>query len=234
MTIPRMASQLSAKNTSHSPPVCRCAIHSARKRMEYNTMQTTILLITSINMRCKFHLRGCSLSKVTKRTDTQMLHANMPYVYKPKEAVTDYAFTTENTVMKAKQTDEIATMQTMEDTYTLYGTYEPTTATAQDPFYYVNTSGSLSLGNNGTVTVGAFRWIMRVESKFGKSSNAAYTRTISFFDGENDETTDIKNAQWSMVDGQSGIWYTLDGRKLDGKPSRAGVYIYNGKKVVIK
>ena len=163
-----------------------------------------------------------------------MLHANMPYVYKPKEAVTDYAFTTENTVMKAKQTDEIATMQTMEDTYTLYGTYEPTLATAQDPFYYVNTSGSLSLGNNGTVTVGAFRWIMRVESKYGQSSNAAYTRTISFFDGENDETTDIKNAQWSMVDGQSGIWYTLDGRKLDGKPSRAGVYIYNGKKVVIK
>jgi hypothetical protein len=29
-------------------------------------------------------------------------------------------------------------------------------------------------------------------------------------------------------------WYTVDGRKLDGKPSRAGVYIYNGKKQVIK
>ena len=82
------------------------------------------------------------------------------------------------------------------------------------------------------MTVGAFRWIMRVESKFG--NKPAYVRQIIIFDGESDETTDIQKAQWSIADGQSGIWYTLDGRKLDGKPSRAGVYIYNDKKVVIK
>ena len=29
-------------------------------------------------------------------------------------------------------------------------------------------------------------------------------------------------------------WYTLDGRKLSGKPTRKGIYIFNGKKVVIK
>ena len=29
-------------------------------------------------------------------------------------------------------------------------------------------------------------------------------------------------------------WYSLDGRKLDGRPTRGGVYINNGKKVVIK
>ena len=29
-------------------------------------------------------------------------------------------------------------------------------------------------------------------------------------------------------------WYTLDGRKLDAKPTRKGMYILNGKKVVIK
>ena len=29
-------------------------------------------------------------------------------------------------------------------------------------------------------------------------------------------------------------WYSLDGRRLTGKPSRAGVYINNGNKVVIK
>jgi hypothetical protein len=32
----------------------------------------------------------------------------------------------------------------------------------------------------------------------------------------------------------SGIWYTLDGRKLQGKPARKGVYILNGKKTVLK
>jgi len=29
-------------------------------------------------------------------------------------------------------------------------------------------------------------------------------------------------------------WYSLDGRRLNGKPSLAGVYLYNGVKVVIK
>ena len=34
-------------------------------------------------------------------------------------------------------------------------------------------------------------------------------------------------------DTNSDAWYTLDGRRIDGKPSRAGVYINDGKKVVI-
>ena len=29
-------------------------------------------------------------------------------------------------------------------------------------------------------------------------------------------------------------WYTLDGRRLSGKPTKKGLYIVNGKKVVIK
>ena len=35
------------------------------------------------------------------------------------------------------------------------------------------------------------------------------------------------------ADGDSG-WYTIDGRRLNGKPTRSGVYINNGVKVVIK
>ena len=30
------------------------------------------------------------------------------------------------------------------------------------------------------------------------------------------------------------MWYTLDGRQLSGKPTQRGLYIINGKKVVIK
>jgi len=60
-----------------------------------------------------------------------MLHANMPYVYKPKKAVTDYEFTTTaHTILKAKADDARITMMTAENTYTIYGTYAPTTATA--------------------------------------------------------------------------------------------------------
>ena len=29
-------------------------------------------------------------------------------------------------------------------------------------------------------------------------------------------------------------WYTLDGRRLSGQPTAKGIYIYKGKKVIIK
>ena len=29
-------------------------------------------------------------------------------------------------------------------------------------------------------------------------------------------------------------WYSLDGRKLSGKPTKKGLYIRNGKKIVVK
>ena len=162
-----------------------------------------------------------------------VLHANMPYIYKAKEGVSGtFEFTTPNAILKAKADGARITMMTAENTYTLYGTYEPTSPSASDQFYYMNINGNLSLGNDGIVTVGAFRWIMRVENKFGSGSSAAYARRIIIYDGES-ETTGVNEVR--EADGVSGdSWYTLDGRRLSQKPSRAGVYIYKGVKVAIK
>lgn len=33
---------------------------------------------------------------------------------------------------------------------------------------------------------------------------------------------------------QSALWYSINGRKLSGKPTQKGIYLHNGKKVVIK
>ena len=52
--------------------------------------------------------------------------------------------------------------------------------------------------------------------------------------GEEEIVTEIE----SMEDGRSqmedGGWWTLSGVKLSGKPSEKGVYLFNGKKVVIQ
>ena len=169
---------------------------------------------------------------VKRMSKNDVLRANMPYVYKPRVAVTDYAFTTTTAVLKAKNTGVIAKTETMEDIYNFYATYEPTTATAKDPFYYVNINGELSYGD--AVTVGAFRWIIRVESKYG--SEPAYAREMHFFDGEEEETTGIISIENGKlrIDNSSDAWYTIDGVKLDGKPHAKGVYIQNGRKVIIK
>ena len=49
-----------------------------------------------------------------------------------------------------------------------------------------------------------------------------------------DETTEITTVQSSEFKVQSDSWYTIDGRRLNNKPTQKGVYIVNGKKVVIK
>lgn len=51
-----------------------------------------------------------------------------------------------------------------------------------------------------------------------------------------DEATGISSLTSSLSPkGEgSGYFYTLDGRKLDGKPTRRGIYVNNGRKVIIK
>ena len=145
-----------------------------------------------------------------------------------------FAFTTPNAILKAKADGAVTIMQTMENTFNIYGTYGPTSPSDDDQFYYMNINGNLSLGDEGTVTVGAFRWIMRVENKFGGSSSAAYARQIIIFDGEDSgETTGVKEVR-EVKEVKDDSWYTLDGRRLSQQPSRAGIYIYKGKKTVIK
>jgi hypothetical protein len=48
-----------------------------------------------------------------------------------------------------------------------------------------------------------------------------------------DNATGIVDVRNSMSDGVD-VWYTLDGRKLQGKPGNKGLYIVNGKKRLIK
>ena len=47
-----------------------------------------------------------------------------------------------------------------------------------------------------------------------------------------DETTKIANTNLTNL--TNGNWYDLNGRKLNGMPTKKGVYIMNGRKVVVK
>lgn len=49
---------------------------------------------------------------------------------------------------------------------------------------------------------------------------------------DDEETTGITNTE--CLSPNEGTWYTIDGQKLDGKPTQKGVYIVNGKKQVVK
>jgi hypothetical protein len=59
----------------------------------------------------------------------------------------------------------------------------------------------------------------------------AVTRTvIDFGDGETTGIVEVKSDDVRSGKFDDG-WYDLQGRKLNGEPMRAGVYIHKGKKV---
>lgn len=63
-----------------------------------------------------------------------------------------------------------------------------------------------------------------------EGTSAAGAPSMLFF---GDETLGIRLAGLDEVPNDA-VWYTLEGRKLQGKPTKKGLYILNGKKIVVK
>ena len=54
------------------------------------------------------------------------------------------------------------------------------------------------------------------------------------FGGSGENTTAINAPESHASTELSGDYYTLDGRKLQGKPTQKGIYVRNGRKIIIK
>jgi hypothetical protein len=128
------------------------------------------------------------------------------------------------------------------------GTYSPVSIyTARKTNLYLGAENTLYYPTDEDFKVNAFRGYFQLKGLTAgepTNSNQASVRAFKLNFGD-DEATGIISVHDSgfMVNG-SDVWYTLDGRRLDGrsaegrlqgkKPTRAGVYINNGKKVAIK
>jgi hypothetical protein len=118
---------------------------------------------------------------------------------------------------------------TSQDGYvTFCGTDRPVALTAGD-------KSNLYLGSNNklywptaTKTIGAFR------AYFDLADGATAREFVLNF-GEDENTTGIiSTTNFTNYTNSADAWYDMQGRKLDGKPTAKGLYIVNGKKVVIK
>ena len=168
-------------------------------------------------------------------TSGTTLYANMPYVFKPKYALTGYEFktTTTTAMLKAKEDDALISTETVKNKYSFYATYGNTTATGSDPFYYVNTEGQICKGT--TVTVGAYRWIIKVTDKSGFTY--APQLNLEFVEGDatSSQTTGIETRD--AAKGVAENYYNLNGMEV--KSPAKGIHIVktaNGevRKVVVK
>ena len=120
------------------------------------------------------------------------------------------------------------------------GCYSPVGIyTAEKTNLYLGADNKLYYPTATDFTVNAFRGYFQLKGLTAgepTNSNQASVRAfvLNFGEGSGESTGIIS------VDGAEGtvngsdMWYTLDGRKLQGKPTQRGIYINNGKKVAIK
>jgi len=112
-------------------------------------------------------------------------------------------------------------------------------ASASEYIAYVITGGTFTsvevkasdIIKKGVCLLFISKWDV-LKRKSAGTSNAT-TRTIGIGDGEATGIEAVENDQCPMFNVQSDSWYDLQGRRLSGKPTRKGLYIRNGKKVVM-
>jgi len=112
---------------------------------------------------------------------------------------------------------------------TFAGTYGGYTYTKSNKsVLFLGTSNVLYYPEVGAI-IGAQRAYFQLNSNH---SNQAGIRTFVLNFGDGSEQTSIVTTDFKDVN--HGAWFTLDGRKLSGKPTAKGVYINNDTKIVIK
>ncbi len=166
------------------------------------------------------------------------LEAGVPYIIMWNKAegydtadpatrdITEPVFT-DVTVVSSPDADR--TISLLDGAVKFVGYYDPFGITADDTDIYYMTA------NNTLKHTGVARTLLacRAYFQFSDESAAARQITLNFGDDETTRIIELKNSRIEELKSEDG-WYTVDGVKLDKQPTRKGLYIHNGRKVVIK
>ena len=85
---------------------------------------------------------------------------------------------------------------------------------------------------NAAMTINAFRGYFKLKNI--KLDDVSETTDGSNIDLNLDEDSDGIRSLVNTIDNSADVWYDLNGRQLNGQPVVKGLYIRNGKKVVLK
>ena len=140
------------------------------------------------------------------------------------------------TLTKDLRDDEITTDDEDAATVAFTGTYKKLTFDEEDrSVLFLGADNTLYYPKKGA-TIGAQRAYFKLSGiTAGDLPQQARTFVLDFGD---DNTTGIieveANSQLSTLNSQLSAWYTLEGLRLASKPTTRGIYINNGKKIVVK
>ena len=115
------------------------------------------------------------------------------------------------------------------------GTYSPVDIyTAAKTNLYLGADNTLYYPWGNAMTsfnINSFRAYFQLLNGLTAGDPVNGVRAINLNFGEGSEETIISPAK---IAERADAWYTIDGVKLNGKPNVKGLYINNGRKVVIK
>ncbi len=168
--------------------------------------------------------------------DETTLQAGAPYIVKWDTHATNLV----NPVFKGVIIDNSTAAQSrMTFSYTdvnFEGRYAPVEITAADGD---NTKLYLGAFNtyyfpNAPMTIGAQRAIFQLKNGYRAAEPVSGGGVRIFTPDFKEENTSILTLKLDADSPQSEIWYDLQGRSFSGKPTTKGVYIHQGKKVVLR
>ena len=126
---------------------------------------------------------------------------------------------------------DLTNVECADGTLAFVGTYSPLGFDATDQsILFLGEANTLYYPQSGA-TIGAQR------AYFALNGITASDVTLSrlLFDGDDEgEATGVESVESLEFRVEGNEWYTISGVKLEGQPTEKGVYIHNGKKVVIK
>lgn len=173
--------------------------------------------------------------------------ANTPYIFTTDATSVTFS---NNAVVAASSYSDTDAKTTITD-WTFQGTYSQISLPKTGEYDY-----GFAAGDGSTVAIGTFvhlksgasaapfraylkytgsddNWA-KAPNRAGAANDAMPSRIIVRIVGADGGTTDIGTLDTRTGEISTGEWFDLNGRRLQGKPSTKGVYINNGKKVVIK
>ena len=152
-------------------------------------------------------------------------YANYPYLVKTSKDITEFFVTATIDPDEEDAVAEFTNGKTgpKKEVYgSLIGTYHAGDAIPNNGLFL---SGNKFWYSVGATKIKAFRAYFMLNEVLSGVAEAK----VRFMVDE-----DAAAIEGITPDMENGVWYTLDGRQLNGKPTEKGVYIVDGKKVLIK
>ena len=105
-------------------------------------------------------------------------------------------------------------------------------AGGSNKMWWKNTVGNFVVATEGGVAVPFKNYSFHAYLELDPNFNASEARI--FVQEADGSTTAINTVTGEQQNFAKGAWYTINGMKVNGVPTEKGIYINNGKKVVIK